>query len=311
MKVVIDIECNRLKDPDKIWVIVCKDIDKGDTYVFTNREDFRLFTRDVTLWIGHNLLGYDYPVLRNLEYIDDIDVATCTIDTFIISKMVDFSREGHSIENYGIEFGYPKGIFSDFSKYSKEMEEYCVRDVEICHRIYSKYKRVLNDPQWQPSIQLEHRFQLVCNTLHNNGFYFNRGSAERLLEKVKDELNKLDEQILEAFPPKEEYIRKIRKNKDGSINRVDCRYFDNVDRYKIIGDDLFIRKDFNPSSHKQLVDVLHAAGWNPSDRTKTHPPRRRRSARDSPARRASHGSRSGGTRWPHPYAERLPRPGCG
>ncbi len=270
MRVVIDIECNRLKDPDRIWLIVCKDIDVGEVHAFTEKETFLSFASNVHLWIGHNFLGYDYPVLRNLGYLNELDVATQVIDTLIISKMVDYPREKHSIEDYGREFNLPKGDFSDFSKYSKEMEEYCVRDVEICHRIYSKYKRVLNDPKWQPSIQLEHRFQLVCNTLHDNGFYFNRSAAERLLEKVKNELSKLDEQILEAFPPQEKFIRKIRKNKDGTIHRIDIRYFDNVGSFTIRGDDLYSRQDFNPSSHKQLVDVLHNAGWNPSDRTKTH-----------------------------------------
>ena len=271
MRVVIDIECNRLKDPDKIWVIVCKDIDTGGIHVFIDKEAFISFASTVSLWIGHNFLGYDYPILVRLGYLSPIDVASQCIDTLILSKMVDFSREGHSIEDYGIEFGYPKGVFSDFSKYSKEMEEYCVRDVEICHRIYSKYHRVVNDPKWQPSIQLEHSFQLVCNTLHNNGFYFNRVAAEQLLEKVKEELNKLDTQILEAFPSKEEYLRKVRYNKDGSIHRIDARFFDRTDTFRVSEDgSIYHRHVFNPASHKQLIDVLHNAGWRPSDKTKTH-----------------------------------------
>src|SRR6202012_5768321 len=94
-------------------------------------------------------------------------------DTLILSKLIDYSRKGHSIEDYGEEFGIPKGKFVDFSKYSKEMEEYCVRDVDICHRIYSKYLRYVSNPLHTPSIRLEHEFQGIVNRLHDNGFAFN------------------------------------------------------------------------------------------------------------------------------------------
>ncbi len=72
MKIVIDIEANGLK-PTKIWVIVCKDIDTGEVNVFRRPSDdaseakrFHDFAGSITHWIGHNLLGYDYPVLHDL-----------------------------------------------------------------------------------------------------------------------------------------------------------------------------------------------------------------------------------------------------
>lgn len=273
MRVVVDIEANGLK-PTKVWLIVCKDIDTEKYHVFRNvmedPSEFLDFVPKVTRWIGHNVLGYDFPVLRNLIGFDLDTALPLTIDTLILSKLVDYPRDSHSIEDYGKEFSLPKGVFSDWSKYSLEMEEYCKQDVEICHRIYNKYGRVVNNPQWSPAIQLEQSFQLVCNTLHDNGFHFNRSAADRLLEKVRVELEKLDKDILTAFPPKEEFIRKVRVNKDGSINRVDVRYFDLPSVYSVREGHIHRWKEFNPSSHKQLIDVLHAAGWNPTDRTRSH-----------------------------------------
>src|SRR5258708_30712537 len=92
----------------------------------------------------------------------------------------------------------------------------------------------------------------------------------KLLKQVSIKLDELEEKIKEAFPLTEELIRKVRKNKDGSINRVDIRYYDNPSLYAIRDGCIFRWKTFNPSSHKQLIEVLHNAGWQPSDRTKTH-----------------------------------------
>lgn len=270
MRVVCDIECNRLKNPDKIWLICCKDIDTGEMHVFTGKEAFISFAANVSLWIGHNFLGFDYPILRDLGYLMDLDVATGVVDTLIISKLVDFPREKHSIEDYGLEFQFPKGTYSDWSKYSPEMEEYCKRDVEICHKIFLKYIKVIEDKKWKDAIALENQFQLVCNLLHKNGFYFNVDKAQVLLSKVQTKLEELDKDILEAFPPTQEFIKRIRKNKDGSIHRTDLRYYDKPDLFTISEDCVYTTRSFNPSSHKQLVDVLHSAGWRPSDKTKTH-----------------------------------------
>lgn len=279
LRVVIDIECNGLK-PTQIWLIVCKDIDTGLYHIFRkptqDEENCRLFVefcKGVDLWIGHNIVGYDWPVLAYLLGVSVPAPAGC-MDTFILSKLIDFPRPGHSIEDYGIEFNLPKGDFSDWSKYSKEMEEYCVRDVDICHKIYLKYLKYISNPLHQSSILLEHKFQLIVNELKQNGFSFDTSKAAGLLAKVRGELDVLDKSIEEAFHPRLRAIREItpKYTHHGTLHRGDFRW--------VIGGDLsgfnggpFTRCEwitFNPASHKQIVDTLHDAGWSPTDKTKTH-----------------------------------------
>lgn len=282
MKCVIDIECNALENPDKIWVIVCKDISNNKYYIFRNILDdkeeydrFVLFSKEVTLWIGHNYLGYDGVVLaRHIPSVDYLR-SDNVLDTLIISKLVDYPRQSHSIESYGEEFYLPKGDFSDWSKYSVDMETYCIRDVDICHRIYTKYSSYISKPEHSKSIRLEHRFQLVCNELHENGFAFNTKKAMLLLQKVQGELDVLDKDILEEFRPRLKLVREVtpRATKYGtiSLSSIPKALRDNVHELSVDAPFSYCKwVSFNPSSHSQIIKVLNEAKWKPIDKTKTH-----------------------------------------
>ena len=182
--------------------------------------------------------------------------------------------KGHSIESYGEEFGIPKLLFNDWTKYSKEMEEYCVRDVEICYRIYLRYLDNITDPVWAPSIRLEHEFQLIVNRLHDNGFCFNSSRASILLRKVEQELQVLDKEIGNAFPPTLHNVREVspRVTRYGTLHKGDFRFVDSQDLSEYNGGP-FCRCEwvhFNPASHKQIINVLSMAGWSPTDKTQSH-----------------------------------------
>ena len=281
MKLVIDIETNSLSNPTQIWVVVCRDIETKNTYIFrkvtsdenTKKELVDLLLR-CTVLIGHNLCGYDLPVLHRLLP-DTLSLSCTTYDTLIISKLVDYSRPGHSVEDYGREFGLEKGKFNDFSKYSLEMEKYCIRDVDITERIYRKYSRYINNPERNRSIRLEHDFQLVCNQLEKDGFGFNVAKAQSLLNKVTEELSQLDEAILSSFPPKLKLIREVtpKGTKHGtiSLSSIPASLRESIADFTIGAPFSYCAwTEFNPSSHKQIIGVLRDAGWKPTERTKTH-----------------------------------------
>jgi len=279
MNVVLDIEANSLNNPSQIWLIVCKIIDSDRIEIFRNlttdeeeRTRFIRFTDQVRTFIGHNILGYDLPHIERL-----LALAWPTdrvVDTFILSKLIDFPRKGHSVEDYGVEFGLEKIKFNDWTKWSQEMEDYCVRDVHITHRIYTKYSRYVHNPEHHKSIELEHNFQVVVNSLKSNGFAFNLRRANEILTKVNEELETLDKDILDAFPPRARLIREIhpKETKYGSLHKGDFRFVTDGDLSAYNGGP-FSRFDyipFNPASHRQIIDVLANAGWHPVDKTKTH-----------------------------------------
>lgn len=282
MKVVIDIEANGLENPDKIWLIVCKDIETGDYHIFRNlteseddKKRFLSFADNVDQWIGHNWLGYDWPHCHRLLGLEINQVAEHSLDTLVLSKLIDYPRQGHSIEDYGIEFGIEKGKYVDFqSGWNQEMEDYCIRDVDICHRVYLKYLKVLKDTLWYICIHKEHKFSLLCNSLESKGFYYNKYKGDKVLHKVTEDLHKLDQDILKAFPPKLSLIREItpKVTKYGTLSKTDFRFIKDGDLSEYNGGP-FCRcawEEFNPSSHKQLIEVLNNAGWQPLDKTQSH-----------------------------------------
>ncbi len=76
MFVICDTETNRLINPDKLWIIACKEIVTGKVHTFLNlHEDkserirFSSFASTVSVWIGHNFIGFDHNVILRLgEY---------------------------------------------------------------------------------------------------------------------------------------------------------------------------------------------------------------------------------------------------
>ena len=262
---------------------MCKDIDTNTYHIFRNlttdedeRKRFNDFRSNPSIrWIGHNFLGYDYPVLLDHNLLSDPDIASHCTDTLIISKLVDYPRQGHSIEDYGIEFNLPKIKFNNYKEYSLDLENYCIRDVDICHSIYKKYSRYITASVHTPSILLEHSFQLITNKLSNNGFSFNTTKANKLLSIIQSELSTLDKDILETFVPKLRYIRTIvpKETKYGTISLTSIPKEMRPYIADLTASAPFSYchwHSFNPSSHKQIVEVLNGAGWRPIDKTQTH-----------------------------------------
>lgn len=278
MRIVFDIEANGLYDPTRIWLIVCKDIDTGEYHIFRegDYEKFIDYSKRVTLWVGHNILGYDFGVMdKLLPGGFRLPPIPSVIDTLIISRLVDYPRDKHGIESYGDEFGIEKGKFYDFSKFTPAMEEYCIRDVDICHRVYLKYLSYISKADHRRSIASEHEFALVCNKLTSAGFALDVKKTRELLAKVEGQLGILDVDIQEAFQPRLKLIREVtpKETKYGtiSLSSIPKNMREDIADLSVGSPFSYCSwVDFNPSSHKQIVTVLNEAGWRPVDKTDTH-----------------------------------------
>ena len=249
MRVVLDIEANGLRPSDvtQIFCIVTKDIDTNEMQVFDGKdmcERFSLFAKKITEVIGHNIIEYDLRTLGHHGL--SVPVDCLVTDTLILSRLLNVGRTGgHSLESWGIRLKFPKGNYNDFTKYTPEMLEYCKQDVELNAKVYLELRKVIdrNQSSFDRAIKLEHDIQRVCLDMHDNGFAFDRRTAETIREELDERIRKLDLEIVQCFPPKTVEVVLKTKTKIETIH-------------------------FNPNSPKQVIDELWKAGWKPVDRTK-------------------------------------------
>lgn len=280
---VIDTETNALRNPDKIHVICTRD-SEGNTYEFRQpllnpdvARDFQRHLRDYDWFAGHNIIQYDI-----LHVLDRLLPGHClnlenTLDSLVISRLINYNRPGgHSIQQYGEEFKVKKigTEIEQWDELDQLMVDRCHSDTQINWLILDKYWRIITDPEWQPSIELEQYTAYACGIMSRNGIGFDRSAAHSLKERLEGLLAPMDAEIAKAFPPRPVPVREVtpRLTKFGTLNRNDFRWTGDSDLSMFNGGPFTIIRfeEFNTGSPKQVVDRLNEAGWKPTDKTKGH-----------------------------------------
>ena len=119
------------------------------------------FLEDADTVCGHNIIGYDLPVLRKL-YPWFGRVGDC-LDTLLLSRlyhpdMMSLDKKHnwktmplklygrHSLEAYGHRLGEYKGEFAkdtDWQSWSEEMQLYCIQDVNVTVKLWHHFHKYL------------------------------------------------------------------------------------------------------------------------------------------------------------------------
>jgi DNA polymerase I-like protein with 3'-5' exonuclease and polymerase domains len=251
-KVVFDIETTMTAD--KIWCIVCK---HGDTY-YQFKEDrlhrFAELIKQTDEVIGHNIIGFDIPVVNTIFGYDLF--ANCKVtDTLVLSRLLNPMIDGgHSLRNWGTKLGQNKIHFEQFDYFSEDMLTYCRNDVELTERLYKFLISKTKD--FGQSIELEHRVAQIIQKQHERGFKINVVEAYELQSKFQEDMNDLTTKVRQTFPPlkiEEEFIPKSNNKSRGYVKGVP-----------------FIKvkyKEFNLGSRQQIAERLVMLGWKPKKKT--------------------------------------------
>jgi uncharacterized protein YprB with RNaseH-like and TPR domain len=168
VNLVFDLETDGLYDDvTKIHCIGIYDLDTKQTLVYNDTGNAEPITKgiqrleDAETLIGHNIIGYDLPVIRKLY--PWFESSGVVVDTLVLSRIyhadilkTDQKRKWkhmplqlygrHSLEAYGHRLGEYKGSFgktSDWKDWSEEMQNYCLQDVVVTTKLWTHFKPYL------------------------------------------------------------------------------------------------------------------------------------------------------------------------
>jgi DNA polymerase-1 len=278
---IIDIEGDGFLDTiTTIWCIVCRNVQTDEVRSFLrpdlDPEGFLSFSKDVKTWIGHNIIKYDWPVLTKFGLSANISLKN-TYDTLVFSRLIYQGRpKGHSLEAWGEFFKEPKGSVKDFSVYTPEMLEYCLKDTKINKLLWLYLVPYLKD--FSKALSVEQFLEYECyHEINQNGFKIDVKELFNLHSSLSKTVNDLTLSLQELFPPKSKLVREItpKLTKFGTLNAQDFRWLKSgeFDLSPFAAGATFSRFEyvsFNPGSTQQVVDVLNKAGWSPVTKTDGH-----------------------------------------
>ena len=282
---VFDIEANGL-NPTQIWCIVAIDTASGKVYSYGPdkiAEGVELLSSASKL-IGHNILGYDIPVIKKLCGVD-LQREDCKIvDTLVLSRLFNPTREGgHGLESWGYRLHHHKLEFKEFEEYSQEMLDYCIRDVSLNHKVYNHLK--IESKGFSPkSVQLEHKVYDILNAQRDRGFLLDVRHATVLVAELEEKLLAAEQEVHKTFMPKDASIVLLPNyTKAGKLSKMAKQ--EGSEKKIRLSDEEFekmsanpapmVRADdipFNLGSRKQIGEYLIEFGWKPVNFTPTGQP---------------------------------------
>ena len=276
MELVFDIETDDL-NATKVWCLVA--IDENDK-VYTYDEDNILegikFLQSADKIIGHNIIGFDIPVIKNLYDIDLFRLDK-VIDTLVMSRLFNPAREGgHSLEKWGYRLGLAKGQQPDFKVYSEEMLKYCIQDVKVNKKLFTALQREGMGFS-KESVNIEHYVADILTKQKENGFKFDLKQAMFLTSELQNKITDVENEVHKTFKPRwvDDKLVTPKFKKDGTLSKSGLTKFEYEDLLESENYSPFMRKslqEFNLGSRKQIGEYLISFGWKPKKFTPTKQP---------------------------------------
>jgi len=276
MDLVFDIETDGL-DATKVWCLVAQDAETKEVYKFTpdNLDEGYKFLTTATRLIGHNIIGFDIPLVEKFGGVDLSAIEV--IDTLVLSRLFNPTRDGgHSLATWGYKLGYPKIEFEDYYNYSEEMMNYCVRDVELNTKVLEELRKESKGFE-KDCISIEQGVAKIMKQQEADGFEFDMPLALGLLAELREKKQLIESEVHETFKPKWVDTKQVTPyiKKDGNLSKrgmTDEEYQRclDTDNYNP-----FMRQtlqEFNLGSRKQIGEYLIDFGWKPDRFTPTGQP---------------------------------------
>jgi DNA polymerase I-like protein with 3'-5' exonuclease and polymerase domains len=220
LRLAFDIEANGLlHDATTVHCVIVSDLDSDrvDQYGPHRISAALAHLSRATYLIGHNICGFDLPLLQHLH--NWTPAASCTIvDTLIAARLIlpnlddlDDKAAGiggpkmgklrgrYSIEAWGARLHIAKvgADIIDWSTWTPEMQERCAADVAICKALWQFLQP---DGYSAKALELEHRVARICERITADGVPFDVNAAAQLCQQWTVRRAELGRQLSRQFP---------------------------------------------------------------------------------------------------------------
>lgn len=275
MTYVFDIESDGLLDNvTKVHCLSYYCIENGESHSLTKKEEIvRFIEQEDNVFIGHNIVRYDIPVLRKLF---NINIKGDLIDTLAISWVLDEDRISHGLESYGEEFGIEKPKITDWS--SLTTEEYvfrCERDVQINTKLWNKQIKYLSYLYDGDDKNLKRYFKYLTFKLdcvyeqETVGLKVDDKKIHSTLDSLKKDKESKYAALKKCMPKvaikkKKIYTNAI-KDENGNIFQRGDLFFTEGETKEIVEEQIIGWEEPNPNSHIQIKKWLFDLGWIPQN----------------------------------------------
>ncbi|WP_412057738.1 DNA polymerase [Bartonella sp. DGB2] len=225
MELIFDIETDGLLPKvSKIHCLVIKDLKTGQISSFTQEtmeQGIALLSQAERL-IGHNIIGFDLPVIQKLY--PKFEAKGALIDTLVFARLIwpqisdidhNLIKKGrlpstllgrYSLEAFGYRFGNYKGDYAQlmqakgldpWAAYSEDMRLYCEQDVALTHVLY---KHLLEKSKGcEKAISLEIQVAKILARQTQWGFAFDKARAQQFYLELISEREALNEDLQKTF----------------------------------------------------------------------------------------------------------------
>ena len=278
MKIAFDIETDGL-NPSRIHCIAAHVIGQ-DVSEFWTPDRVKYFPAwlveiNAEVLIGHNIIGFDLPVLGKLlgfEWWGEVE------DTLVMSRLDNPSREGgHSLASWGTRLNFPKGDYDDWSAYTEEMGEYCKQDVKVLVKLH---RYMTSKKMSKAALEMEHKIAQITHRQTQNGWKFDLRKATHLLAAIKEEMFIAEDEVRKVFKPLPvwtplKYLNQTHKKDGGKTSNYINQLAKGAEWHEIDGElqwGYYAFPEFNLGSRQQIAKYLKHFGWTPKDFTELGTP---------------------------------------
>jgi len=229
---------------------------------------------------GHNIIGYDLPVLKkllgwtpskNTEIIDTLVLSRlCHTNLYEVDakeKKIDPKLWGrHSLESWGERIGIQKSKLGEgdenvWDTFTPQMADYCVQDVSVTAHLKCHFEALEYSEE---AIKLEHEFATIIQRQVEYGFNFDVKKGQELYVSLLKRQETLGRSLREQFGSR--YVS------DGEFTPKK----DNTKRGYTAGGSLtkIKRIEFNPNSRDHIAwELKNKYSWTPKEFTPNGKPK--------------------------------------